>query len=79
MAIRTMVNIHAVDGKGHKSVFSYESLANLPDAGDISSLLAAWKNMTRLGYSNVTVTYKTDDDPIPADDVNARLSDTATL
>ena len=79
MAIRTMVNIHAIDGKGHKSVFSYESLATNPTAGDITSLLAAWKAMTRLGCTHVTVTYKTDDAAIAADDVGARLGDTATL
>ncbi len=79
MAIRTVVNIHAVDGKGHKSVFSYESLADIPSAGNVSSLVASWKNMTRLGYSHVTVTYKTDDVAVPADDIGARLGDTATL
>lgn len=79
MSIHTQVNIHAVDGKGQKSLFTYEALDDLPTAGDVTSLVAAWKALTNLGYTHVTVTYPTDDAAVPADLATARLGDTATL
>lgn len=80
MALRTHVNIHAIDGKGKKSTFEYESLAPIPTDGNVNSLVAAWKAMTRLGVEKVTVTYPLAGfAAIAPDDVGARLGDTAIL
>jgi hypothetical protein len=80
MALRTHVNIHAIDGKGKKTTFSYESLNPVPSDGNINSLVSAWKAITRLGVEKVTITFPLDGfAPIAPDDVGARLGDTAIL
>lgn len=80
MALRTHVTVHAVDGKQEKTRFEYESLAAIPSDADVNSLVSDWKSMTRLGVEDVSVTYHLAGfTPIPPDDVNARIGDTAFL
>jgi hypothetical protein len=79
MADRTIVTIHAVDGAGKPSRFEYESVANVPSDANVTGMVADWKALTNLGYEKISVTYNVDTPPVPADNVLARIGDTAKL
>lgn len=79
MAERTIVTIHAIDGAGKGTRFEYESLDPEPTDGDITGMVADWKALTNLGYTKVTSTRVVDTPPVPADNVLARIGDTAKL
>lgn len=80
MAQHTYVTLHCKDGKNKPTRFSYESLADIPDDGDVQDLIDAFKAMSRLGIEAVTISYHLDGFvPIPADDIDARIGDTAIL
>lgn len=80
MSLHTYVILHAVDGKNKKTRFAYESLAVDPDNGDIQDLIDGFKAISRLGVEAVTISKHYEGFvPIPADDVDARIGDVATL
>lgn len=80
MALHTYVVLHCVDGKNKKTRFAYESLAVDPDNGDIQDLIDGFKGISRLGIEAVTISKHFEGfAPIPADDVNARIGDAASL
>jgi len=79
MAERTIVTIHAVDGANRPTRFEYESLDPEPTDANITGLVADWKALTNLGYTKVTSTRTVDTPAVPADNVLARVGDTAKL
>lgn len=79
MADRTVVTIHAVDGANKASRFEYEALVNNPTDANILGMVADWKALTNLGYSKVSVTRFVDTPSVPADELLARIGDTAKL
>lgn len=79
MADRTIVIIHAVDGAGDTSRFEYEALANNPSDANVIGMATDWKTLTNLGYTKLTVTREVDTPPVPADNILARIGDTAKL
>lgn len=79
MADRTIVTIHAVDGAGDTSRFEYEAVDNNPSDANILGMVADWKALNNLGYSKVSVTRNVDTPPVPADELLARIGDTAKL
>lgn len=81
MAIRTIVTLHCVDGKNKKTQFQYEPKRSpIPTDADVQALVDGFLAISELGIERVTVTYPvTSIDPVAATDIDARVSDTASL
>lgn len=79
MAQRTLVTIHAIDGAGKPTRFEYEGLVANPTDANVIGMATDWKAITNLGYTGLSVTRFVDTPAVPADDVLARVGDTARL